>query len=62
MGAASLTSCEDFLTVDSPSQFDTNYVFSNENDAKKVLLGAYQLFCETLSHLVCQQYGHKTPM
>ena len=46
MGAASLTSCEDFLTVDSPSQFDTNYVFSNENDAKKVLLGAYQLFCE----------------
>ena len=41
-----LTACQDFLTVESPSQFDTDYVFSNEVDAKKVLLGAYQLFCE----------------
>lgn len=46
MGAATLTSCNDFLNVDSPSQFDTNYVFGNESDALKVLLGAYKEFNE----------------
>lgn len=44
IGAASLTSCDDFLAVSSPSQFDTNYVFGNEADALKVLLGAYVEF------------------
>ncbi len=46
MGAVALTSCDDFLNVDSPSQFDPNYVFSNENDALKMLLGAYKEFNE----------------
>ena len=46
MGAVALTSCDDFLNVDSPSQFDPNYVFSNENDALKLLLGAYKEFNE----------------
>lgn len=41
-----MTSCDDFLNVDSPSQFDPNYVFSNENDALKMLLGAYKEFNE----------------
>lgn len=38
------TACNEFLEVESPSQFDTNWVFSNENDALKVLLGAYEEF------------------
>lgn len=46
MGAVALSSCDDFLKVDSLSQFDTDYVFSNENDALKVLLGAYKEFNE----------------
>lgn len=46
IGAMVFTSCDDFLEVDSPSQFDTNYVFNSESDAKKVLLGAYKEFCE----------------
>ncbi|WP_294616822.1 RagB/SusD family nutrient uptake outer membrane protein [uncultured Bacteroides sp.] len=46
MGAVALTSCDDFLNVESPSQFDPNYVFSNENDALKMLLGAYKEFNE----------------
>ncbi len=41
-----MTSCDDFLNVESPSQFDPNYVFSNENDALKMLLGAYKEFNE----------------
>ncbi len=44
MGAVTLTSCDDFLEVESPSQFDTNYVFNSEGDALKVLLGAYVEF------------------
>lgn len=43
-GATLLTGCNNFLNVESPSQFDTNWVFSNENDALKVLLGAYEEF------------------
>lgn len=38
------TSCQDFLDVDSPSTFSPEYVFSNPEDCKKVLLGAYQQF------------------
>ncbi len=44
ISAVTLTSCDDFLAVSSPSQFDTNYVFGNEDDALKVLLGAYVEF------------------
>ncbi|MFA6812736.1 MAG: RagB/SusD family nutrient uptake outer membrane protein [Bacteroidaceae bacterium] len=40
------SSCSDYLSTSSASQFDTNYVFSNETDAKKVLLGVYELFCK----------------
>ena len=29
------SSCNDLLKVDSPSSFDSNYVFSNSGDAKK---------------------------
>lgn len=38
------TSCKDYLDVDSPSSFSTDYVFSNPEDCKKALLGAYQQF------------------
>jgi len=38
------TSCKDFLSPDAPSSFDTDYVFSNSDEAKKVLLGAYAMF------------------
>ncbi len=41
-----LTSCKDYLEVDSPSAFTKDYVFSNTNDAKKALLGVYSLFGE----------------
>ena len=44
IGTTTLISCNDFLEVDSPSQFDTNYVFNTESDALKVLLGAYVEF------------------
>ena len=33
IAGSTLTSCNDFLEVESPSQFDTNYVFNTENDA-----------------------------
>ncbi len=39
-----LTSCANFLDVDSPSSFSPSYVFSNVEDCKKALLGAYQQF------------------
>ncbi|MGQ1948595.1 RagB/SusD family nutrient uptake outer membrane protein [Geofilum sp. OHC36d9] len=42
--ATVFTSCEDFLDVEAPSSFDTDYVFSNTEDAKKMLFGVYQLF------------------
>jgi len=38
------TSCSDFLNPPAPSSFDSDFVFSNSDDAKKVLLGAYALF------------------
>lgn len=41
-----LTSCSDFLNTSSPSNFDTNYVFSNPDDAKKAVLGVYAMFAQ----------------
>lgn len=46
LGILSLTSCSDFLNVNSPSQADTKFVFSNTEDAQKVLMGVYVKFCE----------------
>jgi len=40
------SSCNDLLTVDSPSAFDANYVFSNSGDAKKMVLGVYAMFAQ----------------
>lgn len=39
-----LSSCSDYLSVDSLSSFDADYVFSTEEDAMKVLLSAYACF------------------
>lgn len=39
-----LTSCKDYLEVDSPSSFSKDYVFSNTSDTKKALLSVYSLF------------------
>jgi len=39
-------SCNDFLDVESPSAFDSDYVFSNAGDAKKMVLGVYALFSQ----------------
>ena len=41
-----LLSCEDFLNVSSPSSFNSDYVFSNSADAKRMVLGVYALFTE----------------
>lgn len=41
-----LSSCKDYLEVDSPSSFTKDYVFSNVNDTKKALLSVYSLFGE----------------
>jgi len=41
-----MSSCEDYLEVDSPSSFDSDYIFSNTTDAKKAILGVYSLFCQ----------------
>ncbi len=46
MACTTLTACEDYLSVDSPSQFDADYLFSSTDDTKKVLLGAYSKFGE----------------
>ena len=45
-GALSLTGCNDYLSVSSPSQFTASSVFSTEAGAYKVLLGAYECFCQ----------------
>ncbi len=45
-GALSLTGCKDYLSVSSPSQFTASSVFSTEAGAYKVLLGAYECFCQ----------------
>ncbi len=41
-----LSSCKDYLEVDTPSEFDKTYVFSSVTDTKKALLGVYSLFGE----------------
>jgi len=46
LGILTLSSCNDFLNVSSPSQADTKFVFSNTEDAQKVLMGVYVKFCE----------------
>jgi len=38
---AGLCSCEDYLTVDAISSFDSNYVFSNEDEIPRALNGVY---------------------
>lgn len=45
-GILGFSSCSDFLDVESPSQQDPDFVFSNTNDATQVLNGAYALFGE----------------
>ncbi|WP_163717530.1 RagB/SusD family nutrient uptake outer membrane protein [Mangrovibacterium lignilyticum] len=40
------TACKDYLEVDSPSTFSSDYIFSNTADAKKAILGVYSLFGE----------------
>ncbi len=42
--AVALASCDDFLEVESPSAFDTDYVFSTVADTDKMLLGVYACF------------------
>lgn len=42
----SFCSCNDFLDVESPSSFDSDYLFSSTEDANKMLLGVYQAFTE----------------
>ncbi len=39
-----LTSCDKYLDVDSPSSFDSDYVFSNATDAKKAVMASYSCF------------------
>lgn len=41
-----LGSCDDFLDTSSPSNFDSKYVFSNADDAKKAVMGVYALFTQ----------------
>src|SRR5690554_728854 len=40
------TACEDYLDVEAPSSFDADYVFSNKEDARMMLMGVYKLFAE----------------
>ncbi len=40
------TACDDFLSVDSPSSFEKDYLFSNTDDAYKMVLGAYAPFAQ----------------
>ncbi len=45
-GVISLTSCNDILNVDHPSESDINFVFSNTDDATTAINGVYVKFCE----------------
>jgi hypothetical protein len=40
----SIVSCKDWLEVNSPSSFESDYVFSNEQDAMRMVLGVYSCF------------------
>lgn len=42
----SLSSCNDYLDVKSPSSFDSDYLFSSTVGTNQMLLGAYQAFTE----------------
>lgn len=45
-GGIALSSCEDMLDVERPSQVDASYVFSNTDDATTAIDGVYVKFCE----------------
>ncbi len=45
-GVMGLTSCNDTLNVESPSQMDANMVFSSSEFATNAINGVYVLFCE----------------
>lgn len=42
LGLLAVTSCKDFLTVDSPSKFDTQYIYSSEGEVFKAIGSIYQ--------------------
>lgn len=44
MAVCAATACDEFLEPDSPSTFDTKYVFSNVDDARKGVNAAYASF------------------
>lgn len=44
LAAIALGSCKKFLTADSPSNFDPEFVFGSEADAKKAVNAVYALF------------------
>lgn len=46
LGILSLSSCNDFLDTTSPSQQDATFVFSNTEDATKMINGVYVEFCQ----------------
>lgn len=45
-GGLSLTSCDDFLDIDYPSEQDPTLTFSNAEDAATAINGCYVNFCE----------------
>ena len=46
LGALTLTSCDDTLNVDAPSQMDLSSVYSSTEFATNAINGVYVLFCE----------------
>lgn len=42
VSALIITSCQDYLDVTSESKFDSDFVFQNETEANKAVLGAYE--------------------
>ncbi len=46
LGALTLTSCDDTLNVDAPSQMDLKSVYSSTEFATNAINGVYVLFCE----------------
>ena len=47
-----LTSCNDYLDVDSPSKFSQDFIFSDVDEASSMLNGVYQALCNN------NTYGH----
>lgn len=45
--ALALTSCEDYLTPDAPSKVTDDYVFSNTQEADRLLNAVYQSLCNS---------------